>query len=286
MGFRTVVIKSRSKLDLRLNYLICRGEKEIKVFIPEISTLIVESTAVSLTAALISELTKNKVKIIFCDEKHNPESELVSYYGSVSSSSNIRKQTLWDEKTKGEVWSDIVKQKIGNQMRLLQDLKCEEESLLLKDYINQVLFNDITNREGHAAKVYFNALFGKGFARRVDSQTNSALNYGYSLILSCFNREIVKSGYLTQLGIWHKNEFNCFNLSYDFIEPYRILVDRHVLNMCEIKNFKSELLQIFNLQVKIEGKKQYLENAIAIYCSSVIDALNNGDVKLIKHYEL
>ena len=72
MGFRTVVIKSRSKLDLRLNYLICRGEKEIKVFIPEISTLIVESTAVSLTAALISELTKNKVKIIFCDEKHNP----------------------------------------------------------------------------------------------------------------------------------------------------------------------------------------------------------------------
>lgn len=271
---------------MRLNYLICRGEKEIKVFIPEISTLIVESTAVSLTAALISELTKNKVKIIFCDEKHNPESELVSYYGSVSSSSNIRKQTLWDEKTKGEVWSDIVKQKIGNQMRLLQDLKCEEESLLLKDYINQVLFNDITNREGHAAKVYFNALFGKGFARRVDSQTNSALNYGYSLILSCFNREIVKSGYLTQLGIWHKNEFNCFNLSYDFIEPYRILVDRHVLNMCEIKNFKSELLQIFNLQVKIEGKKQYLENAIAIYCSSVIDALNNGDVKLIKHYEL
>lgn len=66
MGFRCVVIKNRSKLDLRMNYLVCRNaEEEKKIYIPEISTLILDSTAISLTCALISELIKNDVKKSF-----------------------------------------------------------------------------------------------------------------------------------------------------------------------------------------------------------------------------
>ena len=76
MGFRTVIIKSRAKLELRLNSLIIRGEQEKKIYIGEINTLIVQSTAVSLTASLLSELVKNNIKVIFCDEKHNPQAEL------------------------------------------------------------------------------------------------------------------------------------------------------------------------------------------------------------------
>lgn len=286
MGFRTVVIKNRCKLDLRLNYLVCRGEEEIKVFIPEINTLVLESTAISVTTALISELTKNNVKIIVCDEKHNPQSELVAYYGSCNNSGNIKRQISWNETVKGMVWRDIVRQKINKQMSLLEELNFAEESNLLGLYAKEVTFNDQTNREGHAAKVYFNALFGKGFGRRAKNDVNSALNYGYSLLLACFNREIVSMGYLTQLGIWHKNEFNSFNFASDLMEPYRPVIDRVVINMQDNDNFKSQLLQIFNMQLRIDGKKQYLENAIGIYCSSVVDALNSEDTQLIKHYEL
>ena len=75
MGFRTVIVNSRSKLEFRLNYLVIRGEKEKRIFINEINTLIVQSTAVSLTAALLCELVKSKVKVIFCDEKNNPKAE-------------------------------------------------------------------------------------------------------------------------------------------------------------------------------------------------------------------
>ncbi len=39
--------------------------------------LIIESTAISLTTMLLSELTKHKIKVVFCDEKHNPQSELI-----------------------------------------------------------------------------------------------------------------------------------------------------------------------------------------------------------------
>ncbi len=286
MGFRIVVIKNRSKLDLKMDYLVCRSSETYSVFIPEISTLILESTAISLTCALVSELIKNNVKIIFCDEKHNPESELVSYRNSYNSSKKIKQQIMWSEDVKKEVWSRIIKDKIMKQSQLLSERKHEIESKMLIDYSQHILSNDITNREGHAAKVYFNALFGMSFSRRNEHQINSALNYGYAIILSCFNREIVKMGYMTQLGIWHRNEFNAFNLSCDLMEPFRILVDKLVLNLDADKDMKSQMLEIFNLKVKINNKLQVLENPITIYCQSVIDALNKNDANLIKFYEL
>ncbi|MBN4062663.1 hypothetical protein JYU21_00585 [Alkaliphilus sp. AH-315-G20] len=48
------------------------------------------------------------------------------------------------------------------------------------------------------------ALFGLGFTRRNDDNINKALNYGYSIVLACFNREIVSNGYFTQLGLFHR----------------------------------------------------------------------------------
>ena len=81
MSFRQVIIASHVKLELKLGYLVCRGEKNIKVHLSEISTLIIQSTAVAITAALLCELVKNNVKVIFCDEKCSPHSELLPYYG-------------------------------------------------------------------------------------------------------------------------------------------------------------------------------------------------------------
>ena len=70
MSWRTIVVANRAKLDLQLGSMVVRGETTIKVHLSEIAMLIIENTAVSLTAALLCELTKKKVKIIFCDESH------------------------------------------------------------------------------------------------------------------------------------------------------------------------------------------------------------------------
>ena len=73
MGWRTVVITKTSKLDYSLGYMVVRDvENTMKIHISEISIIIVGSTSVSLTAYLLNELTKSKVKVIFCDEKRNP----------------------------------------------------------------------------------------------------------------------------------------------------------------------------------------------------------------------
>lgn len=286
MGFRTVVIKKRSKLDLKMNYLVCRNDEETRIYIPEISNLIIESTAVSLTCALISELVKNNVKIIFCDEKHSPESELVGYNINYNNSKKISWQIQWKEDIKGKIWQKIIQNKILKQKEFLQELNYLKEAELLQLYQEDVELNDITNREGHSAKVYFNALFGFDFSRRDSHFVNSALNYGYAIILACFNREIVSNGYITQLGIWHHNEFNHFNLSCDLMEPFRILVDRKVYFLEDGDlNYKMKILEILDEKVKIDGKEQYLENAISQYCNSIFESLNKEDINLLRFYE-
>lgn len=286
MSFRTVVIKKRSKLDLNLNYLVCRNDEEIKVFIPEISVLILESTSISLTTALISELVKNNVKIIFCDEKHNPESELFPIYGSYNSYNTLNKQICWTDINKAKVWTYIIHCKIKKQREFLANLNKKKEAKLLDNYLEELEFNDATNREGHAAKVYFNAIWGQTFSRRTENFVNNALNYGYSVMLACFNRILVSKGYLTQLGIWHKNEYNEFNLACDLMEPFRPIIDKKVFRIDpDNKNFKSEILNIFEMKFKINGKEQFFENMLSIYVQSVLDAIEKGDVTLIKMYE-
>ncbi|MCI9166857.1 MAG: type II CRISPR-associated endonuclease Cas1 [Dorea sp.] len=286
MSWRIVVISRRSKLDYQMGYMVVRNEEITKIHLGEISTVLIESTAVSVTASLLSELAKKKIKVIFCDEKRNPSSELVSYYGSHDTSNKVRCQIKWLTETKEAVWTEIVSEKIRKQKELLEYLG-KGESELLDSYIEEIHWNDETNREGHAAKVYFNALFGMSFTRTADTLENAALNYGYAIILSAFTREITANGYITQLGLFHDNMFNQFNLASDLMEPFRILVDQKVAGM-ELKEFahqeKMEIVNLLNQEVRIDGKVQYVNNAVKIYCKSVFDALNENDSSLIRFY--
>lgn len=288
MSWRTVVVASSAKLDYQMGYLVIRKEEITKIHLSEISILIIENTAVALTAALLCELTKKKIKVVFCDEKRNPSSELIPYYGSHDTSAKIRKQITWSEQAKKAVWTEIVSEKIKQQAEHLE-IYSKPEASMLYSYIHEITFGDETNREGHAAKVYFNALFGKDFTRTEDNSINAALNYGYGIILSCFTREIVANGYLTQLGVFHDNMFNQFNLASDLMEPFRPIVDRVVvrLNPQQFEHDeKVEILRLLENEVVISNRKEYVNNAIAIYTRSVFEALNDNDASLIKFYRI
>lgn len=286
MSWRTVVISSNAKLDYQLGYMVVRSDVTTKIFINEISILLIESTAVSMTSCLLCELTKQKVKVIFCDEKRNPSSELLPYYGSHDTSVKVRAQIQWNTDDRKSMWTAIVREKIIKQAEFLEELK-KKEGALLRSYISQLEYGDSTNREGHAAKVYFNALFGKDFSRSEDNPYNAALNYGYSIFLSAFNREIVSNGYLTQIGLFHDNMFNPFNLASDLMEPWRILVDRKVYDMKPVMfehDEKMMVLNVINEEIIIGGKREVVNNALKIYCRSVFDAVSEKDISLIKFY--
>ncbi|WP_423900488.1 type II CRISPR-associated endonuclease Cas1 [Eggerthia catenaformis] len=286
MSWRTVVISSSAKLDLQMGYLCVRKSELIKIHLSEISIIIIESTSVSLTVALLAECSKKKIKIVFCDENRNPSSELVPYYGSHDTSSKLKKQVEWTYHQKIMIWTEIVREKIKNQAIHLHKLRLKEADILF-NYLSEIELGDVTNREGHAAKVYFNALFGKDFSRSSDISINAALNYGYSIILSAVNREIVSNGYITQLGLFHDNMFNQFNLGCDLMEPFRPLVDEVVkkdMPQCFEKEEKHRMLKILDKKVQISNRQEYVSNAIKLYCKSIFDALNEKDTSLIKFY--
>ena len=287
MTWRTVVIRERAKLDYSLNFMTVRQEAGVKkISLGEIYMVIVENTAVSFTAVLLNELVKNKIKVVFCDEKRNPSSELIQYYGSHDTSLKYKNQLEWSKESKEIIWTRIVYEKIFNQMQFLKKLN-KEEYRLLEQYLSELEWNDSTNREGFAAKVYFNALYGMDFSRNKECFINAALDYGYSIILSAFNREIVATGYFTQLGLCHRNPFNKFNLSSDFMEPFRILVDEEVYNLegTEFtKDHKNKLINILNKTIMIDDKNQTVANAIKIYCRSLFSALTENDLEYVKMY--
>lgn len=287
MGWRTVIVNKNCKLSYKNDYLVIRSDNLKMIHLSEINMIIIENGMASITSYLINELANKKIKVIFCDEKHNPSCEIMPYYGSFNTSKKILNQTKWEQSKKDEAWKQIVKYKIYNQAMLLKKLDIQEYRKLL-EFGEQVENADKTNREGHAAKVYFNLLFGKDFIRGREDNTNISLDYGYSILLSMLNRDIVSKGYITPLGINHKNEFNQFNLSSDLMEIYRPLVDEIVYNNRELafdKEFKYKLIDLYNRVIIINKKEQYLSNAIPIFITSVFDFIENNEESKILNYE-
>ena len=289
MSWRTVVISNRCKLDTKMGYMVIRGEDTSRIFLDEIAIVMIENPAVSLTGCLLEALNERKIRVVFCGAKRSPIAELVPYYGSVDSSGKIRRQIGWTEEAKDIVWRQILSQKIRNQAELLAERNRMQEAAMLESYLPQIEYQDRTNREGHAAKVYFNALFGMTFLRGQNSPTNSCLDYGYGVILSAFNREIAANGYLTQLGIHHDNAHNPFNLSSDIMEPFRILIDRETAAMEPTafgKDEKYRLVNVLNHTVTIAGTEQTVLNAMRIYARSVLSVLNDGGRGSISFYQV
>ena len=290
MGWRTVVVSKTSKLDYKMGYLCIRSNDEmIRIHISEMAVLLIESTAVSLTAYLLVELANQNVNVIFCDSRMCPHGIYVSLYGSHDTSDKIRKQIRWTEDAKKTIWKYVVMHKIEGQMSVLELFSHQEEKNKLNSYIPEIELGDSTNREGHAAKVYFNALFGKDYTRtNKDEIVNAALNYGYSILLSSVTREIVCNGYITQIGIFHDNMFNGYNLACDLMEPYRPFIDIKVLQM-KIEKLeheeKMELANVLNSRVVIDGREQFLSNALSIYVKSILDAIDKNEPELIKFPE-
>lgn len=91
----------------------------------------------------------------------------------------------------------------------------------------------------------------------------------------------------TQLGLFHDNMYNQFNLASDLMEPFRTIIDRAVYRM-KISEFTHEekmyLVNLLNDEVVIANRIETVNNAIKIYTKSVFDALEEKDVSVIKLY--
>ena len=280
MGWRTVIVNTHSKLSYKNNHLIFKDASRTElIHLSEVDILLLETTDIVLSTMLIKRLVDENILVIFCDDKRLPTAYLMPYYGRHDSSLQLSRQIAWNEDVKAEIWTTIIAQKILNQAFYLGSCGFLEKSQSVIDLYHGLDLFDPSNREGHAARIYFNTLFGNDFSREQDSDINAALDYGYTLILSMFAREIVLSGCMTQFGLKHANQFNHFNLASDIMEPFRPIIDRIVYenrNSSFVK-IKRELFTIFSDTFHYNDKDMYLSNIISDYTKKVIQALNQPE---------
>ncbi len=295
MSWRIVMVTSSSKISVENKYIVIESDETRKVYVEEIDVLLIENTATTITVPAINMLARHNVNVIYCDKAHTPYAFSSPIYGNHLQSKNLLQQINWSAESKNAVWMKIVEAKIRNQYITLKKFYPESPKLsVIEDNLNKVKDGDVTNREGMVAKVYFKEMFGKGFVRTDDDVTNSVLNYAYAVLAASFSRIIVSRGYLTDMGIHHKNVFNHFNFTYDLLEPYRPIIDYYITQLVDFdkvdSNMKKRILLIFNNKVIVGGKKHYFNNSIEVYFSSVLDALNGkgNEIKfpLLEYSEL
>lgn len=256
--------------------MIVRQDEQTMIHLSEISIVVIESTAAYVSSYLLAELAQARIPVLFCDVRHNPVGQFTSLYGSHDSARCVKEQMLWTQGIKDSLWARIVASKIGNQAAVLERMGLVQASML-RDYAAGVKEGDSTNREGHAAKVYFNALFGNDFTRDLECDINAQLNYGYAILLAWMNREISSRGYLTQLGINHCNDYNQFNLACDFMEPFRPVIDLYVVDNYErglTTEVKSEILNLFSQEYRIEQGCYRLSSILALFVKANLAILS------------
>ena len=238
---------------------------------------------INITLPLLNELVKNNVAVILCDNKMMPTSMLQSLDANTTQAESLKFQLAVTEPMKKQAWKQIIELKIKNQAAVLALAGKNKD--ILKPYYNNVKSGDSDNREGLAAKVYWNSLFGNSFKReREGCPPNALLNYGYAILRAAVARALLGSGLLPNLGIFHKSRYNAFPLADDVMEPYRPFVDEIVYRLygngiTELnKESKSEIMRVLNSDVNIGKVKRPLQIALTITTASLVKYYS-GEIK-------
>lgn len=250
---RTLVFSNPLHLSLKNRQLVLayKDDPEAKRTVPieDIGVVVIEDQRISITIPLLNALTDANVQVVFCNDHGMPNSMLLSLDSNNTQGETLRNQMATGEVLKKQLWKQIVEAKIRNQSRLLDKVGCDGK--LLRPFYSNVKSGDTDNREGVAARLYFQELFGCTFVRdRNIPGINVLLNYGYTVLRAAVARALVSSGLFPAIGIFHHNRSNAFPLADDIMEPFRPYVDEIVYDLTMqgktelTQNIKADLINV------------------------------------------
>lgn len=244
---RTILFTSPCRISFKNGQIVVEnndtGEQK-KTTVEDLGVVLIENQQVSITVPALNAMSANNCAVVFCDSKHMPSSMLMPLNSNSVQGERYRAQVGASLPLKKGLWKQIIQMKIRNQSSLLTKLGLDGGKL--KPFFANVKSGDSDNREGIAAKIYWDELFGDDFVRsRNGSDPNALLNYGYSILRAAMARAIVGSGLSPSFGLFHKNRYNAFPLADDLMEPYRPYVDAIVypLLLEDKKELDSEVKQ-------------------------------------------
>lgn len=287
---RSLVFTSAVALSLKNNQLVVSykdmPDEKRTIPIEDIGCVIVENQMTTMTMPIINALADANVAVIICDGKSMPNAMVQSFGANITQGETLRNQMSVGEVLKKQLWKQIVEAKIRNQALLLNKLGKNGDKL--KPFYMNVKSGDSDNREGIAARLFWQELFGDGFTRdREEPGLNALLNYGYTILRAATARSLVASGLLPAIGLFHHNRSNAFPLADDVMEPYRPYVDEIVYTMYQQgqvtlnQQTKGMLINVLYCDTKFEKVMRPLSVGLTMTTASLTKCYAKETTKIV-----
>lgn len=287
---RSLVFTSAVALSLKNNQLVVSykdmPDEKRTIPIEDIGCVIVENQMTTMTMPIINALADANVAVIICDGKSMPNAMVQSFGANITQGETLRNQMSVGEVLKKQLWKQIVEAKIRNQALLLNKLGKNGDKL--KPFYMNVKSGDSDNREGIAARLFWQELFGDRFTRdREEPGLNALLNYGYTILRAATARSLVASGLLPAIGLFHHNRSNAFPLADDVMEPYRPYVDEIVYSLYQQgqvtlnQQTKGMLINVLYCDTKFEKVMRPLSVGLTMTTASLTKCYAKETTKIV-----
>ncbi|MUV38383.1 CRISPR-associated endonuclease Cas1 [Lentibacillus sp. JNUCC-1] len=291
MSYRHIVIRNPAKLSTRHEQLVIKQDEQVTIPLEDICTITLEDPAITITNALLSKCTEYHVEMIVCDRKRMPSGIVQPFHRHSRQKTVMDMQLKLSKPFKKRTWQKIVISKLENQARCLELHHKGDEAQRLYTISRSVESGDRSNREAYGAKIYFEALFGKGFQRREENVYNISMNYGYSIIRSLVARSLIRYGFTPSYGVFHDSQTNAFNLADDFMEVLRPFVDAVIVEHVDADSvwssqIRKKLFEVLEIEAAWSNDRLNITHGVDNMVKSFVSACRQQDANLLTLPEL
>ncbi len=231
MTWRSVMISRPATLRREKFALLIEQKQAARVPFEDIAVIVLDHAEITLSHSVLSACGEYGIGLFSTGPTHHPNGVFLPFLPHSRATRMLRLQLALGKPAAKRAWQTIIQAKIQNQATCLKFAN-KPGLERLESLARRVRSGDPDNLESQASALYFRAIYGNDFHRGQPRWINGALDYGYAVFRAAIARGLVAHGFLPALGLFHASEQNAFNLADDLIEPYRPLVDLHVIEHC------------------------------------------------------
>ena len=257
-------------------------QKDEEGLIPydDVAVLMITARGAVFSKEVLTRLNESGGVAVLCGKNYAPVSYVLPHSTHYNYTGRLYDQIESSKPLRKQLWKCIVQNKILNQAKILAHYQRAEADHLVK-LSDTITSGDKENREAHAARIYWPALFGSEFRRNVNKEgTNSLLNYGYGVLRGIVARAVCSAGLEPALGIHHNSRVNNLCLVDDLMEPFRPVFDIaavELTNREEIEltpEVKKKIIQLTWLDLKTDKGNSPLIKSLEYMMQSLVDSFH------------
>ncbi len=295
MSYKKLLVTSPCSLNIKDNQLCYKKDgKELNFSLEDVEVVVMENNQSSITSLALAKLAESNIAFFTCNDYHMPNGVLTPFFNSARAAETTYAQVSMKRNLADRLWQQIIIYKLTNQAEVLKKLK-NHSYAKLKNLAKTVKTGDEGNKEGIGAKIYWQEILGRNITRRHENKINKALNYGYAILKGIIARDLAMAGFIPTIGLHHSNKLSQDNLTFDILEPYRPILDNHILNNIEHLKVegnelnpqeKLKILEFLDINCSLNKQRIKISDATKLTISSLLNSIKENNYKLLIYPKL